>query len=160
MRRYFADFITQKAEEDESIYLILNDVGYGLFDEFKEKYPSRIYNFGVMEQSMIGIAAGMALEGLKPWIYGITPFVLERPYEQIKVDVDMNKANVKIVGYADYPKQGRTHQCEDIENLLKRFNNISGYYPHDKNSTYQSLSHMYLTDSPSIISLKKDKNED
>ena len=64
---------------------------------------------GICEQSLIGVASGMALEGLKPWVYTITPFLIERPFEQIKLDIDQQKANVNLVGFADYPTLGPTH---------------------------------------------------
>ena len=66
----------------------------------------RFINMGICEQSMIGVSSGMALEGLKPWVYTITPFLIERPFEQVKLDIDRQMANVKLVGFADYPTLG------------------------------------------------------
>ena len=64
---------------------------------------------GICEQSIISVASGMALEGLQPWVYTITPFLIERPFEQIKLDIDHQNVNVNLVGYADYPTLGPTH---------------------------------------------------
>ena len=71
--------------------------------------PKRFFNMGICEQSIIGLSAGMALEGLKPWVYTITPLI-ERPFEQVKLDINQQNVNVKLVGYADYPKP-RSHTC-------------------------------------------------
>ena len=73
--------ISELADSDEKIYVLVGDIGYRVFDEFREKHPSRFINMGICEQSIIGVSAGMALEGLKPWVYTITPFLIERPFE-------------------------------------------------------------------------------
>ncbi|MDP6725562.1 MAG: hypothetical protein QF536_10290 [Arenicellales bacterium] len=109
MRRRFGKIITELADRDENIVVLVGDIGYRVFDEFREKHPKRFINLGICEQSLIGVSAGMALEGLKPWIYTITPFLIERPFEQIKLDIDQQNVNVKLVGFADYPTLGPTH---------------------------------------------------
>jgi len=75
MRRRFGEVISKLADEDEKIYVIVADIGYRVFDEFREKHPDRFINMGICEQSIISVASGMALEGLKPWVYTITPFL-------------------------------------------------------------------------------------
>jgi len=109
MRRRFGKIISQLAEKDEKIYVIVGDIGYRVFDEFRDKFPNRFINMGICEQSIISVASGMALEGLKPWVYTITPFLIERPFEQIKLDIDQQNVNVNLVGFADYPTLGPTH---------------------------------------------------
>ena len=79
--------------------LKVGDIGYGIFDDFRKNHPNRFINMGICEQSLISVAAGMSLEGLKPWVYTITPFLIERPFEQIKLDINQQKANVKLVGF-------------------------------------------------------------
>ena len=101
MRRTFGKIITELAGIDDKIYVLVGDIGYRIFDEFRENYPERFINMGICEQSIIGVSAGMALEGLKPWVYTITPFLIERPFEQIKLDIDQQNVNVKLVGFAD-----------------------------------------------------------
>ena len=97
MRKIFGEWIYEKAKSDNDIYLIVGDIGYNLFDNFIKEFPDRYINIGLCEQTMIGIAAGMALSGLKPYVYTITPFLIERPFEQIKIDIDLNNANVKLI---------------------------------------------------------------
>ena len=127
MRRIFGKIVTELADRDEKIYVIVGDIGYRVFDEFREKHPDRFINMGICEQSMIGVSAGMALEGLNPWVYTITPFLIERPFEQVKLDIDQQNVNVKLVGFADYPTLGPSHTELDAEKLMSLFNNISSF---------------------------------
>ena len=157
MRREFGKVLVELAEKDGSIILIVGDIGYGTFDEFIKKFPKRFFNFGVCEQSMISAASGMALEGLKPYVYTITPFLIERPFEQIKIDIDLQDVNVKLVGYADYPAQGPTHAEIDDVNMMKLFKNIKSYFPKNSEKTREAVIESYESKKPTFISLKKDK---
>ena len=96
MRRVFGKVINELAFKDKKIVLIVGDIGYGIFDDFRKNHPDKFFNFGICEQSLIGAAAGMSLEGLKPWVYTITPFLIERPFEQIKLDINQQKANIQV----------------------------------------------------------------
>ena len=76
MRRRFGKVINELVKKDDKIVLIVGDIGYKIFDEFRKTHPKRFFNFGICEQSMISAASGMALEGLKPWVYTITHFLI------------------------------------------------------------------------------------
>jgi transketolase len=135
MRRTFGKIIAGLADKDDKIYLMVGDIGYRIFDEFREKHPDRFINMGICEQSIIGVSAGMALEGLKPWVYTITPFLIERPFEQVKLDIDQQNVNVKLVGFADYPTLGPTHSEINGKALMNLFDNITSYFPKDGKET-------------------------
>lgn len=121
MRNAFADELLTLAEQDDRIVLLSGDIGNRLFDKFKSKFPQRFYNCGVAEQNMIGMAAGMALCGLRPICYTIASFAVVRCLEQIRVDVCYHKLPVVIVGVGaglGYAELGATHHsCEDIAML-------------------------------------------
>ena len=157
MRRKFGKLINELAKRDEKIVLIVGDIGYGIFDDFRKNHPKKFYNFGICEQSIIGTAAGMALEGLKPWVYTITPFLIERPFEQIKLDIDQQNVNVKLVGFADYPTLGPTHAELDAKKMMKLFKNIKAFFPKDSNQTSNIVKKVYRFKGPAFISLKSDK---
>ncbi|MFH1850458.1 MAG: hypothetical protein ABH879_09860 [archaeon] len=157
MRREFARVMCELAEKDDRIFLIVGDIGYRIFDEFRERFPGRFHNFGICEQSMIGAASGMALEGLKPYVYTITPFLIERPFEQVKLDIDQQNVNVKLVGYADYPTQGPTHSEIDGPGLMRLFKNIKSYFPKSAREARNALTESYKMAGPAFISLKKDR---
>ena len=130
MRYLMGKIISEMADKDDKLYVLTGDIGYGIFDDFRKKYSERFINLGILEQSLISVSAGMALEGLHPFVYTITPYIIERAFEQVKLDIDQNNANVKLVGYADYPEQGITHQeilKPEMLNLI--FKNIKSYEP-------------------------------
>ena len=158
MRRKFGKIINELAKKDNKIVLLVGDIGYGIFDDFRKENPKRFFNFGICEQSLIGAASGMALEGLKPWVYTITPFLIERPFEQLKLDIDQQNVNVKLVGYADYPELGPTHSETNGKKLMELFKNIQAFFPKDSNQTKDCVYKSYKNSGPSFISLKADKN--
>ena len=158
MRRCFGKIITELAERDNKIYVLVGDIGYRVFDEFRDKYPDRFINMGICEQSMIGVSAGMALEGLKPWVYTITPFLIERPFEQVKLDIDQQNVDVKLVGFSDYPTLGPTHTELNGKKLMQLFNNITSYFPEDGEETQKVTYQAYEKNGPVFISLKSDPN--
>jgi transketolase len=156
MRNRFGKIISKLAGENEDIILIVGDIGYRVFDDFREKYPERFINMGICEQSIISVASGMALEGLQPWVYTITPFLIERPFEQIKLDINQQNVNVKLVGFADYPTLGPTHTELDAKKMMTLFNNIESFYPSDGDETEKMVIQAYERVGPSFISLKND----
>ena len=156
MRRRFGEIITKLADENENIFVIVGDIGYRVFDDFRDKYPERFINMGICEQSIIGAASGMALEGLQPWVYTITPFLIERPFEQIKLDIDHQNVNVNLVGYADYPTLGPTHMELDGKKTMELFKNIKSFFPLDSNETEKMTIKANQIEGPAFIRLKID----
>ena len=158
MRREFGKIIDKLAKKDKNIFLLVGDIGYGIFDDFRNNHPKRFLNLGICEQSLIGVAAGMSLEGLKPWVYTITPFLIERPFEQVKLDIDQQKANVKLVGFADYPTLGPTHSELNARKTANLFKNIKSYFPQNSQQTKKFVIECYKNKGPNFVSLKSDKS--
>jgi len=156
MRRRFGEVIARLASKDDKVIVIVADIGYRVFDEFREEYPDRFINMGICEQSIISAASGMALEGLKPWVYTITPFLIERPFEQVKLDIDQQNVNVNLVGFADYPSLGPTHTELNAKKMMSLFKNIASFFPKDGNETEKNILQMHEIQGPSFISLKSD----
>ena len=158
MRRRFGKIITELAKNDDKIYLLVGDIGYRVFDDFRKLHPKKFFNLGICEQSLISVASGMAIEGLKPWVYTITPFLIERPFEQIKLDIDQQNVNVKLVGFADYPTLGPSHSEINAKKLMSLFSNISSHYPKSGDETEKIIKKCYKMNGPHFISLKSDPN--
>lgn len=157
MRRIFGKIMNEIIKKDRKVVLCVGDIGYGIFDDVRRNYPKNFYNLGICEQSIIGVASGMALDGLKPWVYTITPFLIERPFEQVKLDIDQQKANVKLVGFADYPSLGPSHAEINAKKMMKLFKNIKSYFPKNSIETKKMIYKSYSYNGPSFISLKTDK---
>ncbi len=121
MRNTFARVITEVARENPNVVLLSGDIGNKLFDDFKDHAPGRFYNCGVAEANMIGVAAGLGLNGFFPFAYTITPFITTRCMEQIRLDVCYHESPVTIVGTGaglSYTELGPTHHSlEDIAML-------------------------------------------
>lgn len=155
MRNTYGDTLLELGEKDKGIVLIVGDLGFGHFDEFKRRWPERYFNFGACEQSMVSAAAGMALEGLKPYLFSISPFLFERPFEQIKIGVDSQRTNVKLVGYADYPDHGPTHATLDWRQIAPVFVNTSVYFPETRQDVRDALLESYASQKPTLMFLKR-----
>ena len=157
MRVQFGKTLCRIAEKDEKVVLLIGDVEQEI-SEFKTRWPDRFYNLGLCEQTIISMSAGMALEGLRPIVYSITPFLLERPFEQIKIDIDEQDLPVMLIGYSDYPTHGPTHRALDPKGLVGLLKNTHGYFPTDSKATEKAMLDAYLMKKPAIICLGKDGN--
>ncbi len=155
MRREFGKVLAALAERDNKIYLLTGDYESGV-QPFIKNFPDRYFNIGTCEQSMISMAAGMAIEGLKPVVYTITPFLIERPFEQVKVGIDQQNLPVILVGYDDYPTQGPTHAALAPKKMAEMFKNIKSYFPKNSAETKEALIQAYNSNGPAFIALKRD----
>lgn len=116
MRGYFGNELHKYMTQDPNIIVVTANLSYGLFDFIKQDYPSRFIDTGVSEQVALGLSVGLASEGKIPVVYSITPFLLYRPFEIIRNNVDKYQIPVKLVGSGrdkDYFEAGFSHWSED-----------------------------------------------
>lgn len=119
-------------EKDERVVVLLGDIGIHAFKDVFEKYPKRIYNVGILEQSMVGMAAGLSMAGFIPIIHTIEPFLVERAFEQIKDDFGYQELKGNIVGVdvsETAPNLGYTHQCPYAIEMMKRVKGMKTFEP-------------------------------
>jgi transketolase len=108
------DPLLREFERDERCHLIICDCGFSIIEPFKKQFGTRVINTGIREQFTIGFAAGMALGGLRPFIYSIAAFILFRAAEQIRVDLVQQNLPVKIMGYGAGDRFRRLGACHEI----------------------------------------------
>lgn len=131
-RKITLEFLTEKAEKDSKVILIVGDVGFSFMEGFMKRFPKQFLNTGVLEQSMMGIAVGLANQGFKPYVYTMKNFVILRPYEQVRNDICYGNANVKLLGVGGseaYRFLGMSHNLfgDEEERLLKDLPNLNSY---------------------------------
>jgi transketolase len=158
MRNAFADELTKLSDHDPRLVMLSGDIGNRLFDKFRAAHPSRFYNCGVAEQNMTGVAAGMALTGMRPITYTITPFVTTRCLEQIRTDICYHDLPVMIVAVGaglSYAGLGPTHHsCEDIA-FLRAIPNMVVICPGDAWEVRAAMRAALKQDRPVYIRIGK-----
>lgn len=123
------DFFTQlyvEMQRNPDIFFITGDLGYGLADYIKSDFKERFINTGAAEQTMMGVAVGLALSGKVAIVYSITPFLLFRPFETIRNYISHESIPVIMVGSGrdkDYEHDGFSHDASD-DIIIKQLPNI------------------------------------
>jgi transketolase len=158
MRDAFLGSLIELAEKDDRVALLTGDLGFGVVEKFETKFPGRFWNCGVAEQSMIGIAAGLAKSGMLPFVYSIANFPTFRCLEQIRNDICYHNLPVTIVSVGaglGYGTLGYTHHgIEDIA-AMRSLPNISIYSPSDPNDVNHALARISNNPSPTYLRLGK-----
>lgn len=122
MRRAFLGRIKEMIPSEPDTVFMTVDIGMWAIRNVLRDYPERCMNVGIFEDAMMSVAAGMASRGLVPTIFGIQPYLIERAFEQIKLDLAYQGMGVNVVGTGaavDYPKYGYSHYCAEDVGILK-----------------------------------------
>ena len=158
MRDSFAKEVKNLAIDNKNIVLLSGDIGNRMFDDYKKIAPNRFINCGIAEANMMSMASGMALSGLQPIVYTITPFTTTRCLEQIRIGVAYHEAPVIIVGTGSglsYAELGPTHHSlEDIA-IIKSIPNINILTPADRNELVVQLREAVESKYPTYMRIGK-----
>ena len=173
MRNVFAEQLYKLGKKNNKIFCVVSDISpAGSMVNFSKEFPDRFINVGVAEQSMIGISAGLATQGMRPFAYTIASFALYRPFEMVKTDLCYQNLPVTIVGMGSglsYPTLGGTHHtAEDVAicNALPNMQIIAPSVPKEvieatKYCDLQKAGPVYLklgkSGEPNISTSKSDK---
>ncbi len=134
MRTIFNKTLIEIAKKDPRIHMVLADIGYGEIEPFDREFPGRLYNVGVAEQNMTGVACGLAMEGNIAVTYSIANFPTLRCLEQIRNDVCYHNQNVKIViigGGVSYGPLGVSHHSTEDIAIMRALPNMVVLAPCD-----------------------------
>jgi transketolase len=135
MRERCLKAVYELAKQDERIVFIGSDLGVGVLNEFKKEMPARFFMEGVSEQNLVGVAAGMAMEGHVVYLNTIATFLTRRCFEQVAVDLCLHNLNVRLIangGGVVYAPLGPTHLAiEDIA-ICRALPNMTVVAPADE----------------------------
>ncbi len=156
MRKAFINTLTDIARADDRIILIVGDVGFSYIEEFATMFPKQFLNAGVTEQSFMGVAAGLALTGWKPYVYSMVPFVTMRNFEALRNDVCYNDANVKVVGIRGqkhYGFYGFSHNIDGDEDIkiLSHLPHLTLHLPETPEDVSRIVRETYNVAHPAYI---------
>ena len=163
MRQQFPVTVERLMGENDNIVTLLGDIGVWSFNSAKIKYPDRVYNIGILEQAMIGTAAGLAKTGMIPIVHTIAPFIVERAYEQLKLDFGYQKmcGNFVSVGASyDYSGLGMTHYCPADINILSSIPNMQLVLPGNAEEFDALFSQAYNNEYPTYFRISEEENSE
>tara|TARA_B100001250_G_scaffold414509_1_gene453420 strand:+ start:355 stop:1278 length:924 start_codon:yes stop_codon:yes gene_type:complete len=158
VRDAFIDSLSKIAENDKDIFLITGDLGFGVLDDFANRFPLQFLNVGVAEQNMTGIATGLALSGYKVFTYSIANFTTLRCLEQIRNDACYHDANVNVVsigGGFGYGALGMSHHATEDLSILRALPNIDVIAPGDDFETREATKYIANSKKPSYLRLER-----
>lgn len=156
MRTAFINTLHALAEQDKRIMLLSGDLGFSVLENFQKQFTERFLNMGVAEQNMIGTAAGLALSGMKPYVYSIVPFATMRCFEQIRNDICYQNVDVKIVGTGGglaYGNLGPTHHAREDIAIMRALPNMTIVCPCDPIETELLVKDSLKLNSPLYLRL-------
>lgn len=162
MRRAFLKKVSEMIRNEEDTTFFTVDIGMWAIQDILRDFPDRATNVGVYEDGMFSIAAGMALAGLVPTIFGIQPYLIERTLEQIKLDFAYQKVGVNVVGTGaaiDYPKYGYSHYCAEDVGLLKLIPGVEFVAPGTAKQFLQLFNHSYRNGHPTFYRISDHPNK-
>ena len=158
MRTAVIEKIHELMSKHDDVYFLTADLGYSVLEGLEADFPKRFLNVGVAEQNMIGIAAGLALNGKVPFVYSIIPFVTLRCLEQIRDDICYHNLNVNIIGVGtglSYGILGSTHFALEDIGIMRSLANMTVISPTDAIEASLATEAVYYYKKPVYMRIGK-----
>jgi transketolase len=158
MREAFSNALVRLACSDCKILLLTGDHGYSLFDDFRKRCPEQYINAGIAEQNMVGMAAGLARVGFRPFVYGLASFIPIRTLEQIKLDISHDDLPVVLLGDGAgfvYSHLGTSHQSTEDIACTRSIPQLQVLSPADRFEMSAAMEYAYATMGPVYIRMGK-----
>lgn len=163
MRAAFSDALVRIARADPRVLLLTGDHGYALFDAFRQHCPTQYINAGIAEQNMVGMAAGLARTGFRPFVYGLSAFVPVRVVEQIKLDIAHDGLPVVLVGDGAgfvYSHLGTSHQSTEDIACTRAIPHLTVLSPADRFELTMCMDEAYAARAPVYMRMGKSDRGD
>lgn len=163
MRAAFSDTLVRLAKANPNVLLLTGDHGYALFDDFRRECPAQYINAGIAEQNMVGMAAGLARAGFRPFVYGLSAFIPVRVVEQIKLDIAHDKLPVVLIGDGAgfvYSHLGTSHQSTEDIACTRAIPGLSVYSPADRFEVTACMELAYQLGAPVYLRMGKSDRGD
>lgn len=163
MREAFSNALVRLALADPKVLLLTGDHGYALFDEFRKRCPAQYINAGIAEQNMVGMAAGLARVGFRPFVYGLAAFIPVRTVEQIKLDIAHDDLPVVLLGDGAgfvYSHLGTSHQSTEDIACTRAIPGLEVLSPSDRFEMTASMDYAYATKGPVYLRMGKSDRGD
>jgi transketolase len=163
MRFSCIETIYNAALKDPKIVFITGDLGHMNTEEFKKNLPGRYFNAGMAEQNIVGMASGMALSGMKVFVYSIVPFITLRCIEQIKIDMCIHNVDVTVIGVGGglaYGSAGATHYSIEEVGMLRTLPNMKVVCPATPSETKVLTQQIIDQGGPAYIRIGRGKEAD
>ncbi|MGW1810031.1 transketolase family protein [Streptomyces sp. NPDC002078] len=144
MRDRFAPVVSRLLDEDPRVAVVLAEIGKDGFRDAMARHPDRVVNVGIREQLLVGAAAGLALTGLRPVVHTFASFLVERPFEQVKLDLGHQNTGAVLVSAAasfDWPAGGYTHMAPGDVALLDTLDGWTVHVPGHPDEAETLLHH-------------------
>ena len=158
MRAQIIDSIFDQMKTNPDVFFLTADMGINLVEKFGEKYPDRYANVGIAEQNLIGVSAGLANLGFRPFAYTISNFVIHRCFEQIRNDIAIHNYPVTLLGTStgyDNPSLGPTHHIIDEWGTLKSISKIDIYCPSSVSYAAKLVERILHAGRPAYVRIPK-----
>jgi transketolase len=162
MRKQFVKTVEHLLKSDESTTLLLGDISVFGFKRAFEEVPKRVFNIGILEAATVSLAAGLAKTKLIPIVHTIAPFLVERAFEQIKIDFGYQKlgGNFVSVGSSyDYASLGCTHHCPGDIGILQNIPGMELIVPGTASEFDKLFNQAYANGRPTYYRLSERENE-
>ena len=157
-RKAFAQLLHEEMKNNDRIWLLTGDLGFGVLDSIRRDFPERTFNMGAAEFLMTGAAIGLAESGKIAVTYSITPFTIFRPFELLRTYVNYESIPIKMVGCGrdkDYLYLGKSHWGDDDEAILSTLPNINSYRPESDEQLAALLPEFLGSRQPAYINLRR-----
>jgi len=158
MRTTFINELIRQARMNLDIFLVIGDLGFSVVEPFAEEFPDRFLNAGISEQNMAGMAAGLASEGYRPFIYSIANFPTLRCLEQIRNDICYHEFPVTVVAVGAglaYGNLGYSHHAIQDIGCMRGLPNMEIYSPADPGETQYCLRRLLSRPHPAYLRIGK-----